>query len=60
MSEATKQPRETPAPPDLAEQLRRFNEQRKALLQGKPISGDERIPGPYSGVGGDVPPGRGA
>jgi len=51
--------RESPAPPNLAEELRRFNAQREKLLQGKPISSDERIPRPYSGVGGDVPDRRG-
>lgn len=43
----------------LAEQMRAFNAERAAILSGKPISGDERIPGPFTGVGGDVaPPGR--
>lgn len=43
----------------LAEQLRRFNAERAALLNGRPITNDERIPGPFTGVGGDVaPPGR--
>lgn len=39
----------------LSEQLRRFNEERERQL-GKPPSPDERLPLPFSGVGGDVPP----
>ncbi len=39
----------------LAEQLRRFNEERERLLGGQPITEETRIPGPWTGVGGDVP-----
>ena len=59
MDDPVTAPRESPAPPNLAEELRRFNAQREKLLRGKPISSDERIPRPYSGVGGDVPDRRG-
>ena len=41
--------------PDIAAELRRLNTEREKLLGGQPISGDVRIPRPYSGVGGDVP-----
>ena len=38
-----------------AEQLRRFNEERAQFL-GKPPTADERLPLPFTRVGGDVPP----
>lgn len=50
------------SPPQLtiAEQLRRFNAERERLMGGRLITNDERLPLPYSGVGGDVGPGEGA
>ena len=47
---------DAPRRADFAAQLRAFNAERKALMCGQPISGDVRIPGPYTGVGGDVEP----
>lgn len=43
---------------EFAEQLRRFNELRRKLLGGRFITADERLPLPYTGVGGDLPPRR--
>lgn len=42
--------------PDFADELRRFNLEREALVGGQPVTSEVRIPGPYSGVGGDVEP----
>ena len=41
--------------PTLREQLEAFNEERKRLMGNKPIAPGERMPLPYTGVGGDVP-----
>lgn len=36
-------------------ELARFNAERARLLGGKPPGSEERMPLPYSGVGGDLP-----
>lgn len=41
--------------PTLREQLEAFNEERKRLMGKKPAAPGERMPLPYTGVGGDVP-----
>lgn len=41
--------------PTLREQLEAFNEWRRRVLGGKPTKPGERMPLPYTGVGGDVP-----
>lgn len=48
-------------PAAFAEELRRFNEERKLCLGGQPISTERRIPGPdglvrYTKLGGDIEP----
>ena len=40
---------------DIRDELRRFNDERRAVI-GKPPAPGERMPLPYSGVGGDVGP----
>lgn len=39
----------------LAEQLARFNEERARMMGKRPLPPGERMPLPFSGVGGDVP-----
>lgn len=39
----------------MMEELARFNRERARLLNDKPVAPGERMPLPYSGVGGDVP-----
>lgn len=42
-------------PDDFADQLRRFNRERAKMLHGRIPDPDERLPVPFTYVGGDVP-----